>query len=64
MRGFVGVFAHPFYRITGEDGAFELKGLPPGEYEIVAWHERFGEKSFKTKLDAKGSLDVEFVFKN
>jgi hypothetical protein len=64
MRGFVGVFAHPFFRITGEDGSFELKGLPPGEYEIEAWHERFGMKSQKTKLDAKGSLDVEFVFKN
>jgi len=64
MRGFVGVFAHPFYRVTGEDGSFELKGLPPGEYEIEAWHERFGVKTLKTKLDAKGDLSVEFVFKN
>jgi plastocyanin len=45
MRGYVGVFTHPFFRVTGEDGTFELKGLPPGEYEIGAWHERFGEKS-------------------
>lgn len=64
MRGFVGVFSHPFYRVTGADGAFELKGLPPGEYEIEVWHERLGTKSQKTKLDAKGSLDVEFVLKN
>jgi hypothetical protein len=64
MKGSVGVFPHPFFRVTGEDGTFELKGLPPGEYEIEAWHERFGVKSQKTKLDAKGSLDVEFVFKN
>ena len=64
MKGSVGVFAHPFFRITGEDGAFELKGLPPGEYELEAWHERFGVKSLKAKLDAKGDLSVEFVFKN
>lgn len=64
MRGYVGVFAHPFFRVTGADGTFELKGLPPGEYEIEAWHERFGVKSVKTKLDAKGSLDVELMFRN
>jgi hypothetical protein len=64
MRGFVGVFPHPFYRVTGEDGSFELKGLPPGEYEIEAWHERFGTKSSKVKVEPKGSADADFVFKN
>jgi hypothetical protein len=62
MKGSVGVFAHPFFRVTGADGTFELKGLPPGDYEIEAWHERFGTQTRKAKLDAKGSLDVEFVF--
>lgn len=64
MKGAVGVFAHPFFRVTGDDGAFELKGLPPGEYEIEAWHERFGTKSSKVKLEPKGSADADFVFKN
>jgi len=62
MRGFVGVFAHPFFRTTGSDGAFEMSGLPPGDYEIEAWHERFGVVSAKTKLEPKGSADLELVF--
>ena len=62
MRGSVGVFAHPYFRVTGADGAFELKGLPPGDYEIEAWHERLGTRAVKKKLDAQGTLDVEFVF--
>jgi|SRR5579862_1215236 len=62
MSGSVGVFAHPFFRVTGADGSFELAGLPPGDYEIEAWHERLGAQSRKTTLGAKGSLDVEFVF--
>jgi hypothetical protein len=62
MNGSVGVFAHPYFQVTGADGSFELKGLPPGDYEVEAWHERFGTQSRKAKLDAKGSLDVEFVF--
>jgi hypothetical protein len=48
--------------VTGADGAWALQGLPPGEYEVEAWHERLGTQSRKAKLDAQGSLDVEFVF--
>lgn len=62
MKGFVGVFDHPFFQVTGPDGTFEFRGLPPGEYEIEAWHETFGTQTRKAKLDAKGSLDVEFEF--
>ncbi|HUR38527.1 MAG TPA: carboxypeptidase regulatory-like domain-containing protein [Planctomycetota bacterium] len=62
MSGSIGVFTHPYFAVTGADGAWVLKGLPPGEYEIEAWHERLGTRSRKLKLDARGSLDVEFVF--
>src|SRR5262249_20248495 len=62
MNGSAGVFSPPYFQVSGADGAFELKGLPPGEYEVEAWHERLGTRSQKVKLDAKGSLDVEFVF--
>lgn len=62
MSGSVGVFAHPYFAVTGADGRFELPGLPPGDYEIEAWHERLGTRSLKAKLDAKAILDVEFGF--
>jgi hypothetical protein len=64
MLGWVGVVPHPFHAVTGEDGVFEFKGLPPGEYEIEAWHEKFGAKTLKAKLDPKGSADLEFAFSN
>ena len=62
MSGSVGIFAHPYFAVTAADGTWALKGLPPGEYEVEAWHERLGTQSRKAKLDAQGSLDVEFVF--
>jgi hypothetical protein len=39
MNGEMIVAKHPYYSVTDENGNFELTGVPPGNYEIVAWHE-------------------------
>ncbi|HEV8395544.1 MAG TPA: carboxypeptidase regulatory-like domain-containing protein [Vicinamibacterales bacterium] len=62
MNSFVGVVAHPFFAVTGADGAFELKGLPPGTYTLEAWHEKFGTKTASVTIGAKESKDVAFTF--
>jgi len=33
------VVSHPYYSVTDEDGNFKLTDVPPGDYEIEAWHE-------------------------
>ncbi|HTR22742.1 MAG TPA: carboxypeptidase-like regulatory domain-containing protein [Terriglobales bacterium] len=33
------VAANPYYAVTDADGNFELTDVPPGQYQIVAWHE-------------------------
>src|SRR6202521_4992061 len=33
------VVPHPYYAVTDESGRFEFAGVPPGTYQIVAWHE-------------------------
>jgi hypothetical protein len=39
MNGEMIVARHPYYAVTDENGTFELTNVPPGDYEIVAWHE-------------------------
>ncbi len=39
MNGEMIVASHPYYAVTDQDGNFELTNVPPGDYEIVAWHE-------------------------
>ena len=34
MRAYIGVVSHPFFAVTGDDGTFTMKGLPPGTYTI------------------------------
>jgi hypothetical protein len=33
------VVTHPYYAVTDESGRFEFSDVPPGTYQIVAWHE-------------------------
>ncbi len=40
MYAYVGVVDHPFYAVTGKDGTFTLKNVPPGKYTIEAVHRK------------------------
>jgi carboxypeptidase family protein len=39
MNAEIMVVSHPYYAVTDESGRFELTDVPPGQYQIVAWHE-------------------------
>jgi plastocyanin len=62
MRSYIGVSAHPFFAVTGEDGSFTLKGVPPGTYTIEAVHEKYGRKEGKVTLAPSGSVVLDFTY--
>ena len=63
MGAYVAVFKHPFFNVTGQGGRFELKNLPPGEYTISAWHEKFGTVEQKVTVGKNETKTLDFVFK-
>lgn len=63
MHSFIGVQNHPYAAVTSDDGSFALKNLPPGEYEIEAWHEKFGTAVQKVTVGANETKKIEFTFK-
>ena len=62
MRSYVGVVAHPFFAVTGDDGSFSLRGVPPGTYRLEAVHERFGRKQISVTVAPKQSAVVDFSY--
>jgi hypothetical protein len=64
MRAYIGVVGHPFFAVTGDDGTFTIKGLPPGKYTLQAWHEKYGPKDVEVTVAPKESKTVDFDFKS
>jgi hypothetical protein len=63
MRMYINVVKSPFYAVTGPDGKYEIKGLPPGDYTIAFVQEKLGEQTQKVTLAAKDSKTVDQSFK-
>lgn len=61
MRGYVQVSPHPFFSVTGEDGAFALHGLPAGRHVLEAWHEELGRMEREVVVVSGQTTSVDFV---
>jgi hypothetical protein len=53
------VVSHPYYAVTDEDGNFRLTNVPPGEYQIEAWHEGWKVVGQGTLYDVMTQLRVQ-----
>ncbi|MBI4342017.1 MAG: carboxypeptidase regulatory-like domain-containing protein [Candidatus Omnitrophica bacterium] len=62
MRAFAGVVEHPFFGVSGADGAFTIAGLPAGTYVIEAWHEQYGTKTQTISVGDGETTSLEFTF--
>ncbi|HTM23099.1 MAG TPA: carboxypeptidase regulatory-like domain-containing protein [Kofleriaceae bacterium] len=62
MRAFVAVTDHPFFAVTGADGAFTIAGLPPGRYTLEAWHPVLGLRTAAIRVRAGKTAHADFAF--
>jgi len=62
MQGHGLAVENPYYAITGMEGTFAIKDLPPGTYRIKAWHPILGEKEQTITVAEQGNPSVGFTF--
>jgi hypothetical protein len=63
MQGYIAAFDHPYFAVTGPDGAFRIEGIPPGKYKVRFWHESLGKKTKKVEITAGGQVDLSVALK-
>jgi len=62
MECFVFILEHPFFAVTKEDGAFEIKDVPAGEHELTFRHEKYGTRKVKVKVEPGRTAEVVATF--
>src|SRR3989442_3027702 len=62
MHAWAGVLPHPFYAVSGRDGSFTIKGLPPGTYTLEAWQEKYGTQTATVTVAAGAPKTQNFTF--
>jgi plastocyanin len=63
MKSYMAVLPHPYHSVSAMDGTFSIANLPPGDYTLVAWHEKYGQQEQQIKVGPKETKQVSFTFK-
>lgn len=58
MQAVLHIVEDPFFALSGPEGRFVLRGLPPGDYELEAAHEWLGRFTFSVQLGTASGAEV------
>jgi plastocyanin len=63
MRGYIAVVDNPYHAVSGENGKFTIKDLPPGTYTLTAWQEGWGKQTQQVTITGNETKTVDFTYK-
>lgn len=63
MNAYIGIVTNPYFAVSNTMGNFEIDKVPPGNYTIQAWHERYGPimKTVTVKAGAVSTVDFSYT---
>ena len=62
MEAYIGVVTNPYFAVTGDDGSFSIKNVPPGDYTLSVWTATFGTQERSVTVRAGESASADFTF--
>jgi plastocyanin len=62
MTSYVGVVSHPYFAVSAADGTFSIANVPPGDYTLRAWHERYGDLRLRAQVKPGQTTVADFSY--
>jgi hypothetical protein len=62
MHGYFVVLKTSHYGVSGADGTYEIKNVPPGKYTLTAWQEHMGTQTQEVTVSG-AETKANFTFK-
>jgi len=53
---------NPYFALSKTDGGFTISDIPPGTYDVIAWHPRMKVQAKSVTVPANGRVDIQFEF--
>ena len=63
MHAYIGAVEHPYFAVSGGDGAFTIANLPPGTYTLAVWQEKLGTQEQTITVGPLAKATANFTFK-
>lgn len=60
MSAYIAVMDHPYYSVSDESGKYTIANVPPGSYQVQAWHEALGILEKEVTVEAGQTVEVDF----
>jgi plastocyanin len=62
MFAWVTVVDHPYFAVTGKDGAFKISNVPPGKYTLSALHRKAAPAGVDKEIEVKDGAPTKVDF--
>lgn len=62
MEAFLNVVNNPFFAVSDDAGKYEIRGLPPGKYTLVAVQEKLGPQTQQITVKSHATTVANFTF--
>lgn len=63
MKSYMAVLPSSYHSVSQTNGTFSIANLPPGNYTLVAWHEKYGTQEQQVTVGPKEQKQITFTFK-
>lgn len=62
MKAYIHILDTPLFTVPSKSGEYTLENVPPGTYQLFAWHPEHGTKSQNIIIPESGTTTINFSF--